>query len=132
MNKRIIASLLVVSMLNLFGCYSADILTVPQYNKVEETEGKPDEIKVTTKDYKKYQFSNSDFYIESDTLYGKGILLLTGEQEPIMRKIALSDIVTVEFESFDLVDTFLLGGGIIYLVIGALLFIGLIWAWSNK
>jgi hypothetical protein len=49
-----------------------------------------------------------------------------------MRKIALSDIVTIEVESFNLVDTCLLGGGIIYLVIGALLFIGLIWAWSNK
>ena len=119
MNEKLISSVLVVSLLNLFGCYSADILTVPQYKTVEETNGKPNEIKVTTKDYKEYQFSNSNFYIENDTLYGKEKLLIAGGQEPIERKIALSEIVTIEVESFDLGDTCLLGG-VIYLGIGVL------------
>jgi len=122
MDKKLISSILVVALLNLFGCYSVDYLTVPQYEQVERKDGKPEKIKVTTKDYEEYQFSNSNFYIQNDTLYGKGKLLIAVEQEPIERKIALSDIVTIEVESFDLGDTCLLGGGI-YLGIGLLVFI---------
>jgi hypothetical protein len=71
MNKKLISSILVVALLNLAGCYSVDYLTVPQYELIERKDGKPEEIKVTTKDYEEYQFSNSNFYIENDTLYGK-------------------------------------------------------------
>jgi hypothetical protein len=123
MNKRIISSFLVVSLLNLFGCYSADILTVPQYNQVEESEGKPDEIKVTTKDYKEYQFLAPNFHIENDTLYGKGKLVSADNQESVVKKIAVAEIVSIEVEKFELANTCLLSGGIFF---GIAAIIGLI------
>ena len=129
MNKRIISSVLIVALLNLFGCYSADILTIPQYKEFEKKDIKPNEIKVTTKNFKEYQFSN--FYIENDTLYGKGKLLSAAKQEQIIIKIALSDIDVVEFESLDIVKTCLWSGGIFLGVIAVMEIVAMIIYASN-
>ena len=90
-----------------------------KYKQVEK-ESKPDEIYVITKDYVKYHFSDSDFYIENDTLYGNGKLI---SSDKIERKFALSDIGLVEVENFNWGNTILLSAGI-YLGIG--LIVGII------
>ena len=111
MYKKLISSILVVALLNLLGCYSSELINVTEYNQIEE-EDKPDEIRVITKDSKEYHFSEMNFYVENDTLYGKEILLL-GERKHILdRKIALSDIESIQFEYLNGVTTTLLVLGI--------------------
>ena len=98
--KKIISSILVVALLNLLGCYSSNLVTVPEYKQVEEEEGKPDEIYVKTEDYREYHFPDSDFYIENDTLYGKAKLLYGEEGLPFEGKIALGEIESIQFERY--------------------------------
>ncbi len=107
MYKKVISSILVVTLLNLLGCYSSDLVNVTEYNQIEE-EDKPDEIRVITKDSKEYHFLESNFYVENDTLYGKQILVFTEQLKD--RKIALSDIESIEVESFNWITTGLLVG----------------------
>ncbi len=101
MNKKLISSLLVVALLNLVGCYSFRSVTTPEYKQVEEKEGKPNEIYVKTKDYQEYHFSDSDFYIENDTLYGKEILFLSEEELPFEGKFAFGEIESIQLEYLD-------------------------------
>ncbi len=108
MYKKLISSVLVVALLNLLGCYSSDLVTAPEYNQIEE-EDKPDEIRVITKDSQEYHFSESNFYVENDTLYGK---VMEGELS-FGKKIALSDIESIQFEYLNGVTTTLLVLGIV-------------------
>ena len=110
MYKKLISSMLVVALLNLVGCYSLEPITVPEYEQVEEKEGKPDEIHVKTINSEEYHYS--DFYIENDTLYGKGKLLSDDWEQQLDRSIALSNIESIEVESLDWGNTLLFAGGI--------------------
>jgi len=101
MHKKLISSILVVALLNLVGCYSFQSLTVPEYQKIEEEDGKPNEIYIKTKDFNEYHFSDSNFYIENDTLYGKGILFLSEEEIPFEGKFAFVEIELIQLEYFD-------------------------------
>ncbi|MDH3268696.1 MAG: hypothetical protein OEM46_07560 [Ignavibacteria bacterium] len=100
MYKKLIASVLVVALLNLFGCYSFEAITVPEYEQVEKEEGKPGEIYVKTKDSQEYHFSESNFYIENDTLYGKEISLQSEIEPPFEGKFALTEIKSIQLEDF--------------------------------
>jgi len=122
--KKIFISFLIVAIFNLLvSCYSSELITVHEYKQVEEKEGKPDEIHLKTNDFQEYHFS--DFYIENDTLYGKGKLLLSDGEQLLNRKIALSDIESIELESVSAGKTVAFVLGIVG--IGVLLFLG-IWA----
>ena len=123
MNKKLISSILVVALQNLLGCYSVDYLTVPQYEMVERKDGKPEEIKVITRDFKEFQFLAPNFHIENDTLYGKGKFVSADNQESVVKKIAVTEIVSIEVEKFELANTCLLSGGIFF---GIAAIIGLI------
>jgi hypothetical protein len=61
----------------------------------------------------------TDYYIENDTLYGKGKLLIGDREQLLDRKIALSDIVYFELDELDGMKTALLVVGIL-IVIGGL------------
>ena len=100
MYKKLIASVLVVALLNLFGCYSFEAITVPEYEQVEKEEGKPGEIYVKTKDSQEYHFSESNFYIENDTLYGKEISLQSEIELPFEGKFVLGEIKSIQLEGF--------------------------------
>ncbi len=117
MCKKIFISFLLVALINfLFGCYSSELITVPEYNQIEEID-KPDDIRVITKDFQEYHFSESNFYVENDTLYGK-----VGDGEQLLdRKIALLDIKSIQFEYLNGVTTVLLVLGI-----AAILFAGFV------
>ena len=118
--KKILISLLLAAILNLtVGCYSYKMVTVSEYKKIE-MEDKPDDIRIMTKDYQLYQFSNSNFYIKNDTLYGKIKKPSDSKDELIEKKIAVADIADVELKSFDWVKTILLSLGI-YLGIGLII-----------
>ena len=120
MYKKLITSILVVALLNLLGCYSSELVNVTEYKQIEE--GKiSDDIRVITKDSLEYHFTESDVYVENDTLYGKGKEILYNKEKPFDGKIALSDIESIQFEYLNGVTTALLVLGIV-----ALLFIGLV------
>ncbi len=71
MYRKIFISFLLIALINfLVGCYSSELVTAGEYEQVEE-EDKPDDIRVITKDSQEYHFSDSNFYVENDTLYGK-------------------------------------------------------------
>ena len=100
MYKKLISSILVVALLNLVGCYSFQSVTVPEYKQVEEDDGKPEEIYVTTKDSQEYHFLDSKFYIENDTLYGTEILFLSEEELPFEGKFAFGEIESIQLEDY--------------------------------
>ena len=130
--KKIIATILLVSLSNLlFGCYSYESITLSELSQFHEND-KPNEILVTTKDSQKYKFSNPNFYVEQDTLYGKGELVSDEGEKPVETKIALSDIAFIEKESFDLGNTCLWSGGIYFGIIIIVGTIALIIVGSNK
>ncbi len=107
MHRKIFISFLLIALINfLLGCYSAESITVLEYKQVEE-EDKPDDIRVITKDSQEYHFSESNFYVEDDTLYGKVDI----SEQLLDRKIALSDIESIQFE-------YLNGGTTALLVLG--------------
>jgi hypothetical protein len=118
MCKKIFISVLIVAIFNLLvGCYSSEIITVPEYNRIEDKD-KPDDIRLMTKDYKVYYFSESNFYVENDTVCGKGIFLPS--EEPFEGNIAFSDVVSIEVENINWLNTSLLVLGILgILAIGA-------------
>jgi hypothetical protein len=107
--------------------YSA-ATTVSQYQKIVTENGKPDEIYLTTNDNKRYHLMKTDYYIENDTLYGKGKLLVNRE-EIINKRIALSEIAIIEAEKINLTYTTCLGLGIITPII---FIIGIIAAWEES
>ena len=100
MHKKLISSILVVALLNLVGCYSFESLNVPEYKQFVEEEGKPDEIYVKTKDIQEYHFSESNFNVENDTLYGTGKLLRSTEAITFEERISISEIDSIELYYF--------------------------------
>jgi len=102
MYRKIFISFLLLALINfLVGCYSSALVTVPEYKQIEE-EDKPDEIKVTAKDFKEYHFSNSNFYVHNDTLYGMQKFLRKGE--PFEGKFASWEIESIQLEDFSQKD----------------------------
>jgi hypothetical protein len=98
MYKKIFISFLLLALMNfLVGCYSSESITVTEYDQMEE-EDKPDEIKVIAKDFKEYHFSNSNFYVHNDTLYGKEKFLSKGL--PFEGKFAFWEIESIQLEDF--------------------------------
>jgi hypothetical protein len=73
-HKKLISSIVVVALLNLVWCYYFKVVTVPEYKQVEEKD-KPDEIYLTKLNSARYHFMKNDYFIENDTLYGKGYLI---------------------------------------------------------
>ena len=96
--------------------------TVSQYQKIVTENGKPDEIYLTKNDNKRYHFMKTDYYIQNDTLYGKGKLLVDRE-ELINKNIALLDIAVIETEKINWGTTSCLGIGIITALVGTILII---------
>ena len=126
MNKKLISSVLIIAILNFVGCYSLKSVTVSEYKQIEKKEGRPDEIFVNTVYGQKYYFTDSNFYIENDSLYGKGILLSSKEDLPFEGKIALNRIESFKMELYDQSKTtWLIVGGIAYLLLGILIIAGI-------
>ena len=129
MYKKALIRLLLIAFINFTaGCSSFHSVSISEYKQVEEEEGKPIEIYVKTKANQWYHFTNSNFYIENDTLYGKGELLLNDEEEIINTKIALSDIESMGVEGTNWITSSYLGIGIFFTLLGV---IAIIWIFSK-
>ena len=129
MYKKVLISFLLFAFINFIaGCSSFHSVSVSEYKQVEEEEGKPIEIYVKTKTDQWYHFTNSNFYIENDTLYGKGELLLNDDGGIINTKIALSDIESMGVEGTNWVVTSYLGLFFISVAIVFVIFVG--WLFS--
>jgi len=126
MNKKLISSVLIIALLNLVGCYSQQSITVPEYKQIEKNEGKPVEIYVNTIYGQEYYFTDSNFYIENDSLFGKGILFTSEEDLPFEGKIALKRIDSFKMELYDeSKTTWIIIGGVAYLLLGILIIAGI-------
>ena len=123
MYKKIFINFILIAFLNFIaGCSSFHTVSISEYEQIEEEEGKPDEIFLTTNDNKRYHLMRTDYFIENDTLYGKGKLLVDRE-ELINKKIALSDIAVIETEKINWGTTSCLGIGIFTALVGTILII---------
>ena len=126
MNKKLISSVLIIALLNLVGCYSLQFVTVPEYKQIEKNEGKPDEIFVMTIYGQEYYFTDANFYIENDSLYGKGILFTSEEDLPFEGKIALKRIESFKMELYDQSKTiWIIVGSVAFLLLGILIIGGI-------
>ena len=99
MYKKVFISFLILTLINFIaGCYSFQPVNVTEYQRIEEEDGKQNEIYVITKDYQEYHFSDSNFYIENDTLFGKVKIMI--RELPFEGKFALGEIETIQVDYF--------------------------------
>jgi hypothetical protein len=97
MYRKIFISFLLLALINfLLGCYSSELVNVTEYKQIEE-EDKPDEIRVITKDSQEYHFSESNFYVGNDSLYGK----VSVKELSFKGEFAFWEIESIQFQSFD-------------------------------
>ena len=127
----IISMVLVVSLMNLIGCYSYKSVTLREYKQIEEEKGKPKTIYVLKGSNEEYHFSNKSYTIENDTLYGRGLKVVNHEKQPFEGKIPIADITLIKLSEFDSGITVLTILGIILTV--SLIYIVSSWSsWGSK
>jgi hypothetical protein len=126
MNKKLISGLLTVALLNLFGCYTTEIVRPDEYVKNEEERGKPMEIYVIKKDSSKYHFNSWEYLIDEDNLSGKGTVIVNDHRDPFEGDIAVSDIESIQWEESNMVITILslVGAAIVIFIAFSLLAVG--------
>ena len=96
MGRKFCIVFLLFALINLFfGCTSSKAIWVNDFNPYTVKTEDPDNIIFKTIDSLEYHFSDTDFYIENDTLYGH--VELDNKQSKDI-KIALSDIESIRFE----------------------------------
>ena len=123
MLKKILISFLLVAFINLLtGCYSFQSVSLSEFTQYKIEKGKPNEIYVKTKEHEWYHFTNSNYYIKNDTLFGNGKLLEEGWGELSSNKIALINIESLGINKKDWARTYLAYAGIGLAVIGIILF----------
>jgi hypothetical protein len=98
MIKKILTSILVVSLLNLFGCYTTEIVKPDEYVKYEEENGKPKDIYVNLNDSLKYHFYVWQFNKAGDTLFGQGNKISDNIEQPFKGNIQVENIESVQWE----------------------------------
>ena len=87
MYKKIFIGFLTVVLLNFsLGCYSYKIISVSELEEIEKEI--PNEIVLKTQEGKIYNFPDSSYYVENDTLYGRE----NPDEEIILN---ISDIKTI-------------------------------------
>ena len=90
-------------------------LSISEYEQIEKEGKKPDEIFLMAADSLKFYFLKDDYYLEYDTLYGRGKLLSEAKGEVFKKNIALSNIELIEYQYFSSYK-------LIFWVIGLLVF----------
>ena len=104
---KLVSLILIISLINLLGCYSSEAVTIREYKKIEKEKGKPETIQVITGNNKEYHFSDSGYSIENDTLSGRGFTVTNHQKEPFEGKIPIRDITTIKISEFDSGSTIL-------------------------
>ena len=120
MFKKIFISFLTITLLKFcFGCYSNKIISVSELEDIEKEN--PTEIVLKTQEGKLYNFPDSSYYVENDTLYGKEF----SDAEIIL---STSDIRTIWLAERDEISTTLLA---FFSFIIVSLFVIVIISWNN-
>ena len=124
--KKIISKILITCLLlQLYGCYSTDYVTLNDLQNADEN----DKIILVTKDKKEYTLNNNDPRINSSEwkIEKDGVLLVTKElarrkdklgQEVVKKnsEVKYENIASISIEKFSLIKTALLIVGIAGLV----------------
>lgn len=86
----IVAGLFIIAV----ACSSSKVVNTPDYKQLKDN--KPNSIQVVTEEGREYQFSDSNYTVQDDTLLGIG-LNINDEWIPFEGKIAFDEIEEVEF-----------------------------------
>ncbi len=122
-NKLLIIDGLIIALINFTGCYSFNSINVSEYDQFKKDQGTPQEIYVKTKNNLWYHFTNYDFYVKNDTLYGNGRILSEGWHNTQNCKIAIDEIESLGVEKLNMYTTSVLAGlGILSVLTIAVLF----------
>jgi hypothetical protein len=111
--KKIIIYLTIFSMLNLVGCYYQQQISPEEYN----FDGK-EELQVTTMDSLVHSINSGDYYYERDTLFAK-VSKMTPNNVIIKydTKIPVEEIEKLEIVKMDVLETTLIIGGVLLIVV---------------
>jgi hypothetical protein len=117
--KSLIASILVVSLLNLFGCYSSKVITKDEFIQSEHD----NDLVVVTVDKNQYEFDGEEYKATKDSIIGTGKMTLHNgleTNELFSGTIPLNDIVSIQAGKINWALTLLSAA----LIVGALVIIG--------
>ena len=111
--EKIIIYLTIFSMLNLVGCYYQQQISPEEYN----FDGK-EELQVTTMDSLVHSINSGDYYYERDTLFAK-VSKMTPNNVIIKydTKIPVEEIEKLEIVKMDVLETTLIIGGVLLIVV---------------
>jgi hypothetical protein len=116
--KKIISSILVVSLLDLFGCYSSQVVTKDEFIQNEHNR----DIVVVTINKNQYEFDSEKYKVTMDSIIGSGRLTLQNGLEtdkPFSGSIFLNDIVSIQAGKINWTVTLVS----VALIVGIILFI---------
>ena len=111
MIKKSFIGFMVLSILNLIGCYSFQSVSPELMNESISADG-GDAIKLMTKEYIDYRFDRYSYRVENDSIKGNGFVLQINEEVPFNGKIAFEDIINLNVEKLDAVASFGLAFGV--------------------
>ena len=116
MYKKIISSILILSLLIQFGCYSVRELTLEEVRTNIEI----NELTIIKRDSLSIIFEKPEFVVLNDTIKGKGRIIGKHAQLSDLYdyNISLSDIVTFETSEFDPAKTLIYTGITIVIIVG--------------
>ena len=111
--KQVIIYLIIASLLNLVGCYYQQQISPEEYN----FDGK-EELQVTTMDSLVHSINSGDYYYERDTLFAK-VSKMTPNNVIIKydTKIPVEEIEKLEIVKMDVLETTLIIGGVLLIVV---------------
>ena len=97
MCKKILISLLLVTLFNLFvSCTSYEVVTPAEFKEIEKDE-KPDKLNIKTNDNHAFDLSNSNYDIKNDSLFWQEQITIDEKWIPYEGKITFDEIKEVEY-----------------------------------
>lgn len=134
MKKYITAILIPCLLLQFSGCYSSNYISKDKFLFDEKRQDvkqstfqdsisvdeKHKDIYINTINEELYFFSFSNYYLENDSLIGRGKKIFNYNEENFNGKIALTDILTIEQTEINSTNTLLFISGFI-LIFGGLI-----------
>jgi len=111
MIKKSFIGFMVLSILNLIGCYSFQSVSPEIINESVSTDGS-DAIKLMTKGYVEYRFDRFSYKVKYDTIKGNGYVIQLNDEVPFNGEIALENIIELNVEKLDAVASFGLAFGV--------------------
>lgn len=120
MYKKLICAILVVSLLNLCGCYSSKVVTKDEFVQSNHDM----DIVITTTNKNQYEFDSEEYKFLKDSIIGSGKLTLQNgleTDEPFSGGISFSDVVSIQAGKINWVLTLVS----IALIAGIIVFIGM-------